>query len=799
MADAFGTAIFTDCAPGQGLSGSGGMQFQSRSPGVGGYALDLIRRHLIYETPQRLIIEREPVEAFPPSFAHAYDKMFATAAGVYLGREAGGYRQGNHLTHAIVTTDARTYRSVRPAQLFGAPFWRTEPAATADSEELAAPWQPGPFNAGEACRFVGAQRDGLALLTALLAALLAILDRDGTSHARRVLFISEQPGPVLSWLAAATLLIPQQQALKIGFKVFTADPARSALPVVAMHPKWSRSTATVEDDYGYAVFDLIRHEWTAVTEPPEARYWARLFCEADPYDVIEAVELAAASGLTGEAALDLAAAAVLGRTPPPASTRTLVSWLRTGPPALCEAYGGTLIDALAQLGDLDMLGGIEAIIQEKYPSRRDEMQLALLRLELEHARQGGGSYRPGYRGQIMSATAEDKAAQLVAKSLRGAREEVFNAVLRVADRFGISVSLDAVHKAAAAFVAYWADHPEEDFDPGRWPADPPVHDMLRDELSARLVRTPTSAPMIADQWWDRLWRWKPDQADVALPLHRALLSAAMLHSDDPNRLHIVKANLTRRAAPVPGGHYRKVVAALWARTPATAAELGVLCKLVPPDADLAVKDGSELHYNLVAALADELGDPVELASLELYTKLSQRGVPLDEAAAKLMAEHGWLCRLESHPYDVTRLPPEAEIRLLSIQPALLAAHAEPLAGCLLTIEDPTRVARLVDRLPGPVVDAYLREVPRHWERPLMPSQIAVLFAIRCRPDDWWAAREAGSTHRYRLEDVLTSWCRVMPEASVGDVARLLDPLGADLARDWNRWSHSQRRRTDWRR
>ena len=126
--DDFGAAIYTNCAPGEGLEAVGGMQFQSSSAGVDRETLAVIRRHVIYELPEQLIQEEQPVEEFPPSFAHVHDRVFATAAGVYVGREADGSRQGNHLTHAVVTDDPRAYRSVRPAQLFHAPFWRTEPA-----------------------------------------------------------------------------------------------------------------------------------------------------------------------------------------------------------------------------------------------------------------------------------------------------------------------------------------------------------------------------------------------------------------------------------------------------------------------------------------------------------------------------------------------------------------------------------------------------------------------------------------------------------------------------------------------
>ena len=106
------------------------------------------------------------------------------------------------------------------------------------------------------------------------------------------------------------------------------------MPVVAVHPDWARSIATVEDDRGYAVFDLPRNRWTPVPEPPEAKHWARLFCEADPYDLNEMVELAAASGLTGDTACELASAAVLGHTPSSANVGALVDWLRSRAPGV---------------------------------------------------------------------------------------------------------------------------------------------------------------------------------------------------------------------------------------------------------------------------------------------------------------------------------------------------------------------------------------------------------------------------------------------------------------------------------
>ena len=383
MADNFGTAIYTNCAPGQGVEGVGGMQFQALSAGVDNEALAAIERHLLYEPPERLIREHRPLRDFPPSFAHVHDGIFATASGVYVGQEADGPRQGNHLTHAIVTHDPRSYRTVRPAQLFRAAFWNTQPSPTSRSEPLAQSWRPGPLDAGEAGRFVNAQPDGMALLTALLSALQA--HGAGGTGARRILFIAEHPDAVLSWLVAATLLIPQQDALRIGFKIFTTDPARSALPVVAVHPAWTTSAASVEQDRGYAVFDLVQHRWTELPEQPGAGHWARLFCNADPYEVAEAVELAAATQVAPDVARDLATTVVLRQPPSLVNARMIARWLQDSPPALREAFGGTLLDALAQVPDLDVLRMIDDVAAAHFPGRRDEIRLALLRLELDRA------------------------------------------------------------------------------------------------------------------------------------------------------------------------------------------------------------------------------------------------------------------------------------------------------------------------------------------------------------------------------------------------------------------------------
>ena len=76
----------------------------------------LVRDSLLYEAPEAWMRDRRPVAEYPSSFSHAVDRAYtATAAGVYLGREVSGGREGNQLTHSIITrTGHRTAPSGRP-------------------------------------------------------------------------------------------------------------------------------------------------------------------------------------------------------------------------------------------------------------------------------------------------------------------------------------------------------------------------------------------------------------------------------------------------------------------------------------------------------------------------------------------------------------------------------------------------------------------------------------------------------------------------------------------------------------
>ena len=598
---AFETLIYTDCVPGQGLQGTAGLQFQARSAGADRTAETLVQQTGLYEPPPRWMRERRPVEAYPPSLAHTFDGRYATAAGVYLGREANGGREGNQLTHAVVTADPDSYQLHRPAQLFGAPFWTSAPAPTTECPPVRHPWEPGPFDIAGAQHFVADQPRGADLLEALLSCLLAV----GTPAERRVLFRGEDAAEVLRWISAATLLIPQRRALAIGFKVFTTNPAYAAQPVLAVHPGWDSTSVTVGEDGGYAVFDLAGGEFSRVEVAGDARRRVRLLFDEDAYDVLDVVELAEANGRADPAeAFELARSMVLPKRSLSADgARAAVSWLRSTPPDLLAPSRGVLVDKLIgkiEAWPAEVLLELDEVARSGQidPARVAAVRIALVRAELERAARTGRAFDlalPPLPGGVWRGECEN----LVLQTLRACPDpHAVDAVLKVANRFSLVPDLDRVPEAVEALLEDWKNDPAG-YSPYLWGS---CGDLLLRELRAelRLQIAAGGGDRVGDLWRGRFTLKAPLSED---PLDAALLAAEMAFRDAPGRADLAGEMLG--AAPIDA--LARTVAALWQRTFPTAEEYALLPAVLPTGTrlppwlvDPLVRDG--LTHERVALL-----------------------------------------------------------------------------------------------------------------------------------------------------------------------------------------------------
>jgi hypothetical protein len=787
MTGRFETLVYTDCRPGQGLLGSGGLQFQARSAGADDAAMTVVQRALLYEPPATWMRERRPVADYPPSFAHIADGCWATAQGVYLGREANGSREGNQLTHSVITNDPDDYGLVRPAQLFGAQFWTSEPidgTACPPVEDL----QPGPFDASSIQEFVAAHADGARLLGALVTTLQHVQE----PQARRLLFVADMVEPVLRWLTAATLLIPHRQALDIGFKVFTTNPGYAAQPVLAVHPDWDSSTATVDNDLGYVVVDLLANRWSEAPISHTAAAWAQMFITEDPYDVMDAVEVAAASQLQPAAAQQLAVAAVLRRPPAGDHAPAVVSWLDAAPPDLLEAYGGTVVEVLAEGAHTLPVEALRSLdgrtrTEPRYGGHAAAVRLGLLAAEAAAAgTHGATSARrvPPLPAGWWDSTHAATARRIVADGLDAARGAGFDAILQVALRFEIHVPVGEVRDAADAFVADWVNHPERPYDPVRWPwpENSQYVDLLCDHLARRVHEQPGRSAELGSTWW-RLLRDYIDDADT--PLNAAVLATAMAASGAAERHKIITDKLYK-LGPQPE-RVTRLLSALWDRTPPTPAELEIVRADAPTGTviDPAVID---------RLLADR---PVTGELLRLVRRLEETGLVVlrAETAAAVEGERRirQFCRnlpdaadAEAARNDLTGIPADALVR-----------RRRELAEALDSAPRQLRLGTLA-ALPVEVVAAYADRLAEAIRVQPSTSDVAMAFCIL-------GPASRGHPDRHDPQQILfrcvRKWVRTSDDLAIDHVAGLVRRLGGnagpDWLTDWRAWVQEHQRGRRW--
>jgi hypothetical protein len=785
----FDTLIYTDCRSGQGLQGTAGLQFQARSAGADGRAMSIVQRNLLYEPPPSWMRERRPVGEYPPSFAHVWDGLLATAAGVYLGRESVGGREGNQLTHSITTRDPAAYSLVRPAQLYGASFWTTKPALSTECPSLESGWRPGPFGAAEAQEFVRSQPQGAELLRTLLSE----LRRNVANRGRRVLFVAREPSAVLRWLTAATLLLPQREALRVGFKVFTLNPAYAPHHVLAVHPDWSATGVDLDHDQGYVVVDLVRHAWSRVEPSPRARLWTDLFLSEDPFDVIDAVEVAAASGLRSDAAVAVALAAILGRKPDRGGASDLVSWLRRGPPPLVRRYGPGIIDLFIDSGPewpTEILLGLhEASRQADFPHRAAAVRLALIEAELQEA-MSTCLVRPGSVSRLApdswGSSEQTSATLLLSDALHTATPAQFNAALRICGRFGIRPAIGELQPGLRRFILDWADHPERPYDPRSWPGHDEIDLLLREEIGSRLSGDPSGDEELGDRWWEILLR-EPMRIDTILDA--VVVSAALRHLPPEQQQDLVVECLQEAADDAnPIAAVATTSAVVWAFRSTTPTEARLLCRVLPTGTSLDPQIFAVLASRLTRGYvpsADDLIAGQTLLKHGLWTPSRQVTETIDghlamqQVIAQLQKEHPDIAALTLATLKVPLHVVQAKAG--DLQDAMLGA---PLAAATV------RVLEKAPMMTGPLSKQLCREVAGNSR----PSHIALAFVlVNVKVVSFAVAGQLSDRTRTDLERALRKWLARSSQkrfeevtAQVGALGPLWSPYWQAIVKDGRR-------------
>ncbi len=280
----FKSLLYGNVARGAGYDpDSYGLTFQAMSGGANQAYRDLAKE-LLFEP-----LAQQPSDSPASSFRYGTDGHGARglATGTATGNNTYDGRRGDNVTHALVTSDADDFGSLRPAQLFGSSIWRTELAATRDLDEVVPPlvFDEG-FGLDELKDFIVAEPRGPEVLTGMLSALVP---DEGTSP-KRILLGVDDAGRASRWIAAVTSLLPSERALDVTFQVFADTIGGST--IMAFSPLSGVPAGSVCSQQSFAGFDLISGESNAPPLSAYARFWVPAFIAEDPLDVQEAIELA---------------------------------------------------------------------------------------------------------------------------------------------------------------------------------------------------------------------------------------------------------------------------------------------------------------------------------------------------------------------------------------------------------------------------------------------------------------------------------------------------------------------------
>lgn len=763
------------------------LEIRAVSPGTDTETLEAVRRSVLH---QKLWEQDEPPAGErDPSLSHVVDGGYITSRTVWpkTGEHAGS------CTHILATDDPRTYGVVRPAQLWEAPCWQDSPPSTEDF----------PLSVGECADIPGAPEPGLDVdalrewvlghdeaeewLLALHSALEGVLGSGG----KRIVFIGADPGEILRWVAAGTLLLPRKLALRVDFQVYAAHPQRSGHAVLAYRPEHTGQFA--RDDGEFVVFDLAVGRFSDVVPTDGALHWVPRFLRSDPYDVVNAVELAHQfarnAGREFPDTGDRWASSVRMLDERATEQRAvLAEWLARSPEISAAHARQAVIEAVLSAGP-DVAALRKLVEGAGTDALAGQVRIALLWAELDAVMRGHGTVE-GAPLPAREWLPEEAAttSELVAATAAKTVAERMDQLLRTATRFGVTPDVCRFGESAKHFVSWWLDRPDAGIDPAQWSCGDQMIELLRRGLSTRLggEGAEQANADVQQHWWPLL---APALRDPFVSADALAASAAVQHGGQPRADAI--AALGRH---LENADRTEIVQAVWsalfglsAPTPDEALDVLGRVTLVPKPVARAV-------FSLVrkATLTDR-----HLDLLRRMAELNQ--TPEPESLLRLWQEDGklrfWITRFRRNPR------PETGSDLEDVSLRVFSARAAEILDVLYEAGLSHAVA--VAELGGDDLRSLLgRELPEVWNNPTRDSNsteglnftgdsnstgdttradVAVALAFATA---WYGGQTEFRSH---IDAELEKWANAHDQADQRRIRHLLRTVDTELVGGWHEW------------
>lgn len=478
----FERLLYTDCRPGEGLGGGGGYQVQAQSEGCSSAQVRMAVSWLLYSTQTRWINERREAEDFPGGMAHSAEAGYGTAQSKYLGKEVNGNRQGNYLADCLLTDSPQAYGRIRPAQLWGASFWREEAWPTTTAPKFDEQLDVGPLDLDEIEEWVKAREPRAAVLERLLTVLE---DPSGM----RVIIRADTPDEAMAWIAAGTVLLPIRDAVGVSFRVFANRIDDSPHRVLAV-PRELHPNLVPGSRPKTLIIDAATDDSDVVEPSARAKFWVRqLLKSSDPYNVVEAVDLAADfGGRTEQEIVDARSAALVVVDPERQieDPQGVGRWVRRAIGTVHADAAQAVVDRLISADDVrvDDLRLLDQLASEGVLATNiGDLRARLLRLEVDEAAAGIAPPAEQLPEPLFTrAQAADSESAVVTALILGT-DAVVDLELQVAWRHGLTLEppTAALVDRLRSFVTDWV----ASADPYRmecWA----LKDLIADELHEQL-------------------------------------------------------------------------------------------------------------------------------------------------------------------------------------------------------------------------------------------------------------------------------------------------------------------------
>lgn len=690
--EAFGRLLYTDCLPGTGRGAGGGFQVQAQSAEVDTAQSGLAIRQLLYEVQVPWLSESRPIGEFPLGFAHASGPGYGTAQGQYVGKAAAGGRDGNHVTDCLLTGDGDLYGAIRPAQLWRSDLWRSEPWPERECPPLpAAELEAGPLTVDAVADWARARPER----GPVLARLLTVLE---DPRGRRVVIVSDGPDEAMTWIAAATLLLPAQRALEVSFKVFSTIPLRAehriAAAPAALFPQIKPGrdgTALVLDATACGCDE------TEVSE--RAAFFTRqLLAAGDAYDVVDAVELAAALEDDGAGAARLGgrdamvtAWALTRPDEPVTDPAALYRWLSGAPRALLDEHGPAVAAMVLDTGPpADVLRWIDAAVADKRLLVDPAVVRAqLLAAELAEIRDSRGAVplEMVLPPVALGVSAQRDAESELSSALLLGSDKKADLLLCLARRHGISPELAApLQKRLREFVSGWIDHPGR-YHPDWWALRAAVLDCAHDELRDRFLSGGGTADVATAI--RRLNRYFSDRTDLSDMLDCHIQASLIAEQPRPDRLRWLLAYIGQLAGSAASAPAAATMATQLQRAlidwRAVSGDVAVTILTELPDSLDVLPVIAEHASQQLAHMSEKPSAPL----LDLLASLDKRGkAPKSGRLASLLAADRFVWNFTRRAQDDRTMTDQAYLKgtvaiLCQVDPAVIRARRdEVLTACL---------------------------------------------------------------------------------------------------------------------